>query len=108
MNFMLEFDFGIKFGEEKKTNFKNRYFDNYLLEKHASAPQNKRPLSTFLPLSTSSNRSRSLDEQTDSDGYFIHVLAVVEKLTKRGRKANDAKALLVFFYIKLGQSSQMT
>ncbi|RMZ99945.1 hypothetical protein BpHYR1_015956 [Brachionus plicatilis] len=35
--------------------------------------QNKRPLSTFLPLSTSSNRSRSLDEQTDSDGYFIHV-----------------------------------
>ncbi|RMZ96972.1 hypothetical protein BpHYR1_033309 [Brachionus plicatilis] len=36
--------------------------------------QNKRPLSTFLPLSTSSNRSRSLDEQSDSDGYFIHDL----------------------------------
>ncbi|RNA32854.1 hypothetical protein BpHYR1_017174 [Brachionus plicatilis] len=34
--------------------------------------QNKRPLSTFLPLSTSSNQSRSLDEQTESDGYFIH------------------------------------
>ncbi|RNA08622.1 hypothetical protein BpHYR1_022414 [Brachionus plicatilis] len=35
--------------------------------------QNKRSLSTFLPLSTCSNRSRSLDEQIDSDGYFVHV-----------------------------------